>query len=146
MGPGWAEARVKPLMCGFMSYYDPAFHSLVSGRATIESHDLNLSVRGLWQGLGLKGNRSAASKERTRRRRHHTLAAIDPKGAPFVNTAIADYLRAFNFHGASRNFDCTGADWVGMSHEISARYFVPLLQLSHALALPPPPSVNRTAA
>ena len=63
-----------------------------------------------------------------------------------MNAAIADYLRAFNFSGTSRNFDCTGADWVGMSHEISARYFVPLLQLSHALASSPPLSVNRTAA
>jgi hypothetical protein len=146
MGPGRAEAWAKPLMCGFMSYYDPAFHSLASGRATIERHDLNLSARGLWQGPGLKGNRSTALKELTRRRRHHTLAAIDLKEAPFMNAAIADYLRAFNFSGTSRNFDCTGADWVGMSHKISARYFVPLLQLSHALALSLPPSVNRTAA
>ena len=107
MGPERAEARVKPLMCGFKSYGDPAFHSLASGRATIESHDLNLSARGLWQGPGLKGNRSAALKEFTRRRRHHTLAAIDPKEAPFMNVAIADYPRAFNFNGASRNFDCT---------------------------------------
>ena len=122
-------------MCGFMSYYDPAFHNLASGRATIERHDLNLSARGLWQGPELKGNRSMALKELTRRRRHHT---IDPKEAPFMNTAIADYLRAFTFNGTSRNFDCTGVDWVGMSHEIYARYFVPLLQLSHALALSPP--------
>ena len=146
IGPGRAEARVKLLMCGFMSYYDPAFHNLASGRATIERYDLNLSVRGLWQGPGLKGNRSMALKELTRRRRHHTLAAIDPKEASFMNAAIADYLRAFNSSGASHNFDCTGADWVGMSHEISARYFVPLLQFSHALASSPPPSVNRTAA
>jgi hypothetical protein len=124
MGPRRAEARVKPLMCGLMSYYDLAFHSLASGRATMERHGLNLSARGLWQGPGLKGNRSTALKELTRRRRHHTLAAIDPKEVPFINAAIADYLRAFNFNGASRNFDCTGADWVGMSHEMSARYFM----------------------
>jgi hypothetical protein len=146
MGPGRAEQRVKPLMCGFMSYYDPAFHNLASGRATIERHDLNLSARGLWQGPGQKGNRSMALKELTRRRRHHTLATIDPKEAPIMNAAIADYLRAFSFNGTSRNFDCTGIDWVGMSHEISARYFVPLLQLSHVLASPPPPSVNGIAA
>lgn len=107
MGPGRAEARVKPLICGFMSYYDLAFHSLASGRATIERHDLNLSARGLWQGPGLKGDRSTALKELTRRRRHHTLAAMDPKETPLMNAAIADYLRAFNFNGASRNFDCT---------------------------------------
>src|SRR5271154_6711330 len=79
MGPGRAEARVRPLMCGFMSYYDPAFHSLTSGRATIERHDLNSSARGLWQGAGLKGNRSTTLKELTRRRRHHTLTATAPQ-------------------------------------------------------------------
>jgi hypothetical protein len=63
-----------------------------------------------------------------------------------MNAAIADYLRAFSLNGTSHSFDCTGIDWVGMSHEISARYFVPLLQLSHALASSPPPSVNGTAA
>ncbi len=126
-GAGRAEARVKPLMCGFMSYHDPAFHSPASGRATIERHDLNLSARGLWQGPGLKGNRSTALKELARRRRHHTLAAMDPKEAPLMDAAIADYLRAFNFNGASRNFGCTGAGWVGISHGVSARYFVPLL-------------------
>jgi len=59
--PEWvrdgAEAQVKPLMCRRMSYYDLAFHSLASGRATMERHDLNLSVRGFWQEPGLKANR-----------------------------------------------------------------------------------------
>ena len=50
MGPGRPETRVKPLTCGFGSYYDSVFSSLASDRAINERHSLNLSATGFWQG------------------------------------------------------------------------------------------------
>ena len=146
MGPGRPETRVKPLICGFMSYYDSVFSRLGSDRAMNERNGLNLSARGLWQGPGPQGNRTTALKELARRRRNHTLAAIDATEAPFMTTAIADFLGSLNSTSRSHHSGCSGVDWAAMSHEISLRYSMPLLQLSHALASPPLPSENSTAA
>ena len=145
MSPGRAETRVKLLTCGFMSYYDSVFHSLAVDRATNERHGLNLSETGLWQGPGPRGNRTIALKELTRRRRNHTLAAVDGGEAPLMNAAITNFLRAFN-SSTNRTFTCTGLEWSDMSQEISDRYMLPLRQLSHALASPPLPAANSTTA
>jgi hypothetical protein len=146
MGPGQAETRVKLLTCGFVSYYEAAFYSLALDRGDNERNALNLSASGLWQGPGPKGNRTTALRDLTRRRKNHTLAAIDPAEAPLMNAAIADFLRAFNSLGTYRTSDCTGMDWFDLSHVVSVRYSAPLRELSHALASPPLPSANSTTA
>jgi hypothetical protein len=146
MGPGRAETRLKLLTCGYMSYYEPAFLRLALDRATNERNALNLSASGLWQGPGPKGNRTMALKDLTRRRRNHTLGAIDATEAPLMNAAIADFLRAFNSSGTHHTFNCTGLDWFDMSNMISIRYSVPLRQLSLALASPQLASANNASA
>lgn len=146
MGPGQAETRVKLLTCGFMSYYEPAFKSLASGRCANERNVLNLSTSSLWQGPGPKGNRTRALQDFTRRRRNHTLAAIDAAEAPLMNAAMAGFLRALNSSGTDHTPYCTGVDWSGLSRVISVRYFLPLRQLLHLLASPPPLSANDTIA
>ena len=146
MGPGRPETRVKPSTCEFMSYYDPAFSRLASNRAINEQHSLNLTATGLWQVPGAHGNRTAALKELVRRRRNHTLAAIDASEARIMNAAIAKVLHAPGPTAKSHDVKCTGVDWAATSYEISDRYSRPLLQLSHALTSPPLPSEKSTAA
>jgi hypothetical protein len=146
MGPGQAETQVKLLTCGFMSYYDPAFKSLASDRSAKERNALNLSTSGLWQGPGPKGNRTRALQDLTRRRRNHTLAAIDAAEAPLMNAALASFLRALNSSRTDHTPYCTGVDWSDLSRVISVRYSLPLRQLLHLLASPPPPSANDTIA
>lgn len=146
MGSGQAETRVKLLTCGFLSYYEAAFYKLASDRGANERNALNLSASGLWQGPGSKGNRTKALQDLTRRRRNHTLAAIDPTEAPQMNAAIADFLRASSSPGTYRTSNCTGMDWLDLSHTVFVRYSVPLRQLSNALASPPLPSANSTTA
>lgn len=145
MGPGRGESRVKLLTCGFMSYYNTIFTSIATERASLEHEALNLSASGIWLGPGPAGNRTIALLELARRRRNHTLAAIDPTEAPMMNNAIASFLRqSMKDHGGQPP-QCSDMDWTQTSQEIALRYSGRLREVLHSVSDLPSHTSNSTA-
>ncbi len=140
MGPGLGENRVKLKTCGFMSYYDPMFRILATASARCAETSLNLTTDGRWKGPGLHGNRSLALRQLARRRRRHTLAAIDPQEARLMNSGVLRGLQ----DQSSAHEHCTGIDWVSTASDITTRYSSALSQLILLLSNAPRYSNNAT--
>jgi len=122
-GPGLGETRVKPIACGFLSYYAPAFLSQALPRAEEERKGLNLTASGAWTGPGNTGNRSDALEALTRRRRYHTLEHISTSDAANFR---ADSERVLRDLLSSSPQNCTGIDWMTMLNDIVQSYAGPL--------------------
>lgn len=142
MGPGLAETKVKLRTCGFMTYYDPMFRTLAAARARRAETSLNLTRHGEWKGPGLNGNRTLALRQLARRRRKHTLAAIDPGEAKQMNSGILRSLQ----NQLSALGNCTGIDWVSTVSDITRRYSSSLTQLILILSNAPRDLNNATTS
>ncbi|OKL63250.1 hypothetical protein UA08_01844 [Talaromyces atroroseus] len=133
MGTGRGETRVKPLTCGFLTFYDPIFRQQEAARASIERQKLNLTSDGLWQGPGKDEYRKSALEQLMRRRRYHLLRNISEVDALTMNTAAERVLRALDFHDTTGlgvdDRNCTGMDWIAVSNDIVQRYAPRLQQL-----------------
>lgn len=136
MGAGRGESRVKPLTCGFLTFYDPIFQEQQIERAITERKKLNLTTEGHWIGPGSQENRKAALEQLTRRKRYHSLRNISAADALIVNNAAERVLKSLDFHNSDRlgvvystNNNCTGIDWTGVTNDIVQRYASRLQQL-----------------
>jgi hypothetical protein len=136
MGTGRGESRVRPLTCGFMTFYDLGFEQQQLARGDGEREKLNLTADGLWRGPGNDEDRKAALEQLMRRRRYHLLRNISDGDAVVMNTAAERVLRALNFDNlagfrvdSSNGLNCTGIDWIAVSNDIVQRYAPRLQQL-----------------
>ena len=130
VGKGKGEERVKPLACGFMSFYDLQFPSRAIAISSLEKDFLNLTSDGLWIGPGTDGDRSIALKQLSRRRRYHNLHSIDSSEAIKINDQAKVALTNLNQTSPS----CSGLDWTALTSEIIQRYSKPLVELSTFLS------------
>lgn len=135
-GPGLGEVRAKVSNCGIISYYSPRFANLTRTRVESERELYNITSRGYWTGEGPHGNRSIALDELRRRRRYHHLGDVVPAEALFMRRSSERALGNL-LHGGD---DCSGADWVYISNEITQTTSVHLKELAQILeALPEAP-------
>ncbi|CAN8101401.1 unnamed protein product [Discula destructiva] len=129
-GPGQGEVRAKVLQCGIMSYYSPRLVNQSGNRAVDEQKSLNLTSDGLWTGPGEDGNRTKAVKQLARRRRYHHLGDVTTEEAMVIKTNSERALRSLL---APEN-DCSGADWMLITSEITARVTNHLTMMDTKLA------------
>lgn len=137
MGAGRGESRVKPLTCGFLTFYNPIYHEQQIERAITERKKLNLTTGGYWMGPGTPAERKVALEELTRRKRYHSLRNISAVDAHIMNDAAERVLESLDFDqsdrsraGHSTNNNCTGIDWTGVTNDIVQRYAPRLQQMS----------------
>ena len=131
---GRGEDRVKLLTCGFLTYYDPIFHMLALNRSSSERSALNLTEEGRIGFNGRAWNYSLELQLLERRRRNHTIEAIDSQEAKAMTNLVADWLRSANDSAITNG--CTGVDWVGTAQDIAIRYSEPLRQLLQDIKAP----------
>jgi hypothetical protein len=129
-GPGIGELRVKPVTCGFMSYYSPEFSSEATARAKEEQKTLNLTSSGLWIGVEDAEGRSNALAALTRRRRKHTLQDVSVNDAALMRADSERVLRNL-LSDSPRN--CSGIDWSLMMNDIVQAYAGPLFNFAKTL-------------
>ncbi|QGA21061.1 hypothetical protein EYB26_008771 [Talaromyces marneffei] len=157
MGAGRGESRVKPLTCGFLTFYNPIYHEQQIGCANAERKRLNLTMDGHWTGSGTQEDRKAALEQLTRRKRHHSLRNITVADAHMMNDAAERVLKSLDFNNSDRlrssyatNNNCTGIDWTGSidtENSTAVRtWFMALRQHTHFLLMPhfeyPPESAD----
>ncbi|KAI7977677.1 hypothetical protein EIK77_010268 [Talaromyces pinophilus] len=140
MGAGRGESRVKPLTCGFLTFYDPIYQEQQLDRAVTERKKLNLTTDGYWMGPGMQENRKVALKELTRRKRYHSLRNISAADAHIMSNAAERVLKSLEFNksdrlraGPSTN-NCTEIDWRAVTNDIVQRYAPRLQQLNTIFA------------
>ncbi|ROV94975.1 hypothetical protein VMCG_08340 [Cytospora schulzeri] len=97
-GPGQGEVRARVLGCGVLSYYSPRFANQSLNRA-----------------------RARAVKQLARRRRFHHLGDVVPEEALLMRKDTERALRGLVEPGSTGG-NCSGADWVLMTSEITAVY------------------------
>ena len=129
-GPGKGETRIKALVCGLLSYYDPLFTSRAAATSSIEESYLNLTIDGLWHGPSENGTREVGLQQLARRRMYHNLQGVNTVDATLMNEHAKQALTNLN----SSSPVCTGLDWVALADEIVNRYSKPLVELSHFLS------------
>lgn len=137
MGAGRGESRVKPLTCGFLTFYDPIYKEQQIERAITERKKLNLTTDGSWMGPGPQENRKVALEQLTRRKRYHSLRNISAADAHIMNDSAERVLKSLDFDNSDRsraahstNNNCTGIDWTAVTNDIVQRYALRLQQLS----------------
>ncbi|TVY50775.1 Uncharacterized protein LCER1_G007280, partial [Lachnellula cervina] len=118
-GPSTGEVRVKPLSCGFLSYYSPEFSNQALARAREERKVLNLTTDGHWLGPTHNDSRSEALKALTRRRRSHALDGVTGPEAAFMRNNSERVLRDLL---SSSPANCSGVDWNVMTNDIVGTY------------------------
>ncbi|KAE8441081.1 hypothetical protein EG329_005876 [Mollisiaceae sp. DMI_Dod_QoI] len=118
-GPGRGETHVKPISCGYLSYYSPEFLSQAIPRAKEEQKSLNLTKDGLWTGPSEKGARASALQSLTRRRRLHTLEDVTPSEAAIMRANSERVLRDLLSESPA---NCSGIDWSVMTNDIVQAY------------------------
>lgn len=136
-GAGRGETRVKPLTCGFLTFYDPIYQEQQTERAIIERKKLNLTTDGHWMGSETPNNRKAALQQLARRKRYHSLRNISETDAIAMNDAAERVLKSLNFNNLERSAvsfsdtkNCTGIDWTAVTNDIVQRYAPRLQQLN----------------
>ncbi|KAK0099313.1 hypothetical protein ONS95_006326 [Cadophora gregata] len=127
-GPGIGESRVKPDICGFLSYYNPTFERQGIARRLKEQKVLNLTAEGFWAGPR-RGKRSTALEALTRRRRQHVLDNVTSSEAALLRTNSERVMRDRLLGIES----CSGVDWLVLTNSIVQTYSRPLLKLSKTL-------------
>lgn len=137
LGPGRGESRVKPLTCGFLTFYDPIFQEQEIERAVVERKKLNLTTDGLWIGPSTPNDRKTALEQLSRRKRYHSLGNISEIDAHVMNDAAERVLKSLNFEISKRSSvdfsatnNCTGIDWTGVTNDIVQRYAPRLQQVN----------------
>jgi hypothetical protein len=118
-GPSLGEVRVKPVSCGFMSYYSPEFTNQAASRAKEEGETLNLTADGYWAGPAKNDSRSEALNSLTRRRRSHTLDSVTALDAALMRKKSETVLRDLLSPSPA---NCSGIDWNIMTNEIVSTY------------------------
>ncbi|KAH8197289.1 hypothetical protein TruAng_008533 [Truncatella angustata] len=113
--PGLGEVRAKVDNCGVLSYYSPQFTNLTRVRIETEQELYNLTSRGIWKGEGSNGNRSTALDELRRRRRYHHLEDVTTAEALSMRQNSEWVLKGL----LNSSRECSGADWVYISNEIT---------------------------
>jgi hypothetical protein len=126
-GPGLGETRVKPISCGFLSYYSPLFLSQAIPRAKEEQKTLNLTSSGIWNAPGDVTIRPQALEALTRRRRYHTLEHVSTSDAGIFRANSERVLRDL-LNPSPAN--CTGIDWLTILNDMVQSYSGPLFALS----------------
>lgn len=134
MGQGRGETRVKPLTCGFLSFYSSYFTEQHLARSASEKKQLNLTADGYWAGPGTNGTRKYGLKELMIRRRNHVLHNITQSDASIMNHAAERTLRRLGYddpNGFHNNFGpyCSGTDWSNVASDIVERYALRLRRL-----------------
>ncbi|ETS82148.1 hypothetical protein PFICI_07150 [Pestalotiopsis fici W106-1] len=128
-GPGLGEVRAKASNCGIMSYYSPRFANLTRVRAEGEQELYNLTAQGYWKGEGPEGNRTTGLADLRRRRRYHHLGDVTSEEALLMRNnsqhALKNLLKGSN--------DCSGADWVYISNEITQNTGIHLKEMTQLL-------------
>ncbi|GAD96255.1 serine protein kinase, putative [Paecilomyces variotii No. 5] len=138
MGPGRGETRVKPLTCGFLSFYSPEFAEQHLARFASEKLKLNLTEDGYWLGPGNNGTRERGLRELTIRRRSHLLHNISHSDASIMNQAAERALRNLPYGDHNDRYlnstaGCSGMDWSNIAAEIVQRYAARLRRLRSIL-------------
>ncbi|CZR66552.1 uncharacterized protein PAC_16453 [Phialocephala subalpina] len=129
-GPGRGETHVKPISCGFLTYYSPEFLSQAIPRAKEEQKSLNLTKEGLWAGPGEVGIRGKTLQALTRRRRLHDLQDITPSDAATMRQNSEKVLRDLLSDSPA---NCSGIEWTAMTNDIVQTYGSSLFNFLHAL-------------
>ncbi|KAI0171273.1 hypothetical protein BJ166DRAFT_218216 [Pestalotiopsis sp. NC0098] len=114
-GPGLGEVRAKVSNCGIMSYYSPRFANLTRTRLEGEQELYNLTSQGHWRGEGPRGNRTTGLAELRRRRRYHHLEDVTGVEALLMRNNSERVLKSL----LEDSHECSGADWVYISNEIT---------------------------
>jgi hypothetical protein len=129
-GPGRGETHVKPITCGFMSYYSPQFLSQAIARAKEERKSLNLTVDGLWNGAETTESRAKALQDLTRRRRYHDLEDVTTSEASIMKANSERVLRDLI---SDSPVNCSGLDWSILTNDIVQTYGSSLLNFQTTL-------------
>jgi hypothetical protein len=116
-GPGRGETRVKPLGCGFLSYYSPKFIRQAFARGESDRSRLNLTKDGLWKHHSSE-DRKHGLTELMRRRRAHTLGDVTTEDAAIMVADSERVLRELN----DQFSNCSGMDWINLTNEIVQTY------------------------
>jgi hypothetical protein len=131
LGPGAGETRVKPLTCGFVSFFSPELLSLQNPRAEYQRGLLNLTHDGLWKREENTTTRKIALQELMRRRRTFRLDDMTAVDAKKINIAMERTLHSLGL-SQSKLVDtsaCSGIEWDTLTNEITTRYSSGLSEL-----------------
>lgn len=123
---GLGEARVRIDSCRLFTFYDPALADQERTRVWEERTQLNLTKFGYWKSLDTGSERIEALRELRRRRRYQRPRNISTTDGLYMRQAVEERMRtAFDPDYGQ----CSGIDWLLISHEIVTQYSVDIHQL-----------------
>lgn len=129
--PGMGESRVKIDSCGLFSFYDGAMEDQSRIRIKAEQARLNLTANGLWKLPAHAGDRAAALRKLTHRRRYLRATNISISDGLYMRAELEERMRETL---EVKSTACSGIDWVALTQRIVTDYSTELLELRTLLA------------